>query len=111
VQKAADKGEDARVLTVLSAGLGGPIDVDDLGLKEGVSLKRKADYTGTYNDMMVEVIVRLTIFSNLSRNLQFAIQNFHLHMPIRDLSTRTLLAVYLSTFVIRTTGDESVPNL
>jgi len=55
LQKAADKGKDARVLTVLAAGKGGPIDMNDLGLKSGASLKRNADYSTTYNDLMVEV--------------------------------------------------------
>lgn len=55
LEKAADKGEDARMLSVLAAGIGGAIDMDDLGLKENSSLKRKADYATTYNDLMVEV--------------------------------------------------------
>jgi len=55
LKAAADKGEDARVLTVLAAGKGGEIDMDDLGLKKSASLKRKADCATTYNDLMVEV--------------------------------------------------------
>jgi hypothetical protein len=55
LEKAADKGEDSRVLTVLAAGKGGTIDVDDLGLKEYSSLKRKADVATSYNDLLVEV--------------------------------------------------------
>jgi hypothetical protein len=55
LEKAADKGEEARVLTVLAAGYGGPIDVDDLGLKVNSGLKRKADAATTYNDLFVEV--------------------------------------------------------
>jgi len=56
LEKAAEKGEDARVLFVLSAGHGGTIDMDDLGLKKSYSLKRKADSATTYNDLMVEVL-------------------------------------------------------
>ena len=55
LEKAADKGEDARVLTVLAAGKGGTIDVDDLGLKEYSTLKRNADVATSYNDLVVEV--------------------------------------------------------
>jgi len=55
LQAAVDKGEDGRLLTVLAAGKGGPINMDDLGLKQSSSLKRKADCAATYNDLMVEV--------------------------------------------------------
>jgi len=58
LDKAVDKGEEARVLTVLSAGLGRPIDVDDLGLKVNAGLKRKADAAVTYNDLAVEELAK-----------------------------------------------------
>jgi NAD(P)-dependent dehydrogenase (short-subunit alcohol dehydrogenase family) len=56
IEKASVQGEDARLLTVLAAGRGGSIDVDDLANKEKASLSNKADYATTYNDLMVEVI-------------------------------------------------------
>ena len=55
LEKASAQGEEARVLTVLAAGKGGSIDVDDLSNKEKASLVNKADYATTYNDLMVEV--------------------------------------------------------
>lgn len=101
LQKAADKGEDARMLSVLAAGKGGTIDMDDLGLKENPSLKKKADYATTYNDLMVEVSAYLSLFLFLQRNLQFVIQSFLSHMLIQELSIRTFPTVSLSTFVYR----------
>lgn len=56
LQKAKDAGEDAKMLTVLSAGLeSGPIDLDDLGLKKNFSLPNAARSMSTYNDLMVQV--------------------------------------------------------
>jgi hypothetical protein len=57
VEKAAERGEEGRVLSVLSAGQNGAIDLDDLGLKKSPSIKRKADSATAYNDMMVEVCI------------------------------------------------------
>jgi hypothetical protein len=54
VEKAAEKGEDARVISVLGAGYGTAIDVNNMNLSNA-SLKRKADFTTTYNDLMIEV--------------------------------------------------------
>jgi hypothetical protein len=57
LEAAVDKGEDGRLLTVLAAGKGGAIDMDDLDLKKSASVKRKADCATTYNDLMVEVLL------------------------------------------------------
>ena len=54
LQVAAEKDEDARMMSVLGAGHGGAIDMDDLGLKTSSSIKRKADSATTYNDLMME---------------------------------------------------------
>ncbi|KAL1754906.1 hypothetical protein FB107DRAFT_214659 [Schizophyllum commune] len=54
VRAAAEKGEEAKVMSVFSAGHGGPIDVDDLGLKRTYSLKNAADQGTTYNDLALE---------------------------------------------------------
>ena len=56
LQKAKDAGEDAKMLTVLSAGVeSGPIDHNDLGLKKTFSLPNAARSMSTYNDLMVQV--------------------------------------------------------
>jgi hypothetical protein len=55
LKKAKDDGEDVRVLSVFSAGHGGQIDPDNLGLKKGYSLKAAGDSATTYNDLMIEV--------------------------------------------------------
>ncbi|TEB21237.1 hypothetical protein FA13DRAFT_1742246 [Coprinellus micaceus] len=54
LKAAKAQGEDARVLTVLAAGKGGKIDVNDLGLKTGFSLRAAAEQSVTYNDYLVE---------------------------------------------------------
>ena len=61
LQSAEGKGEDARVMTVFAAGKQGSLDPDDLGLKKGAGLKRNADATTAYNDLMVEVTASLVI--------------------------------------------------
>jgi short chain dehydrogenase len=55
LRKAKDAGEDAKVFSVLAAGRGGPIDLNDLGLKKGYSLLAAARTATTYNDLMIEV--------------------------------------------------------
>ncbi|KAL1702709.1 hypothetical protein EV121DRAFT_293037 [Schizophyllum commune] len=54
VKAAQEKGEEAKVMSVFSAGHGGPIDVDDLGLKRTYSLKNAAEQGTTYNDLALE---------------------------------------------------------
>jgi hypothetical protein len=62
------------VLTVLAAGLGGDIDINDLTRKKGSSLKQKADTATSYNDLMVEVaapffaLLALGICNSLSKD-------------------------------------------
>jgi NAD(P)-dependent dehydrogenase (short-subunit alcohol dehydrogenase family) len=55
LRKAKDAGQDAKVFSVLAAGKGGGIDLDDLGLKKHFSLLNAALATPTYNDLMMEV--------------------------------------------------------
>lgn len=55
LRKAKDAGEDAKVLTLLAAGEGGNIDLENLGLKQGYSLPKVMEAAATYNDLMVEV--------------------------------------------------------
>lgn len=52
--KAKEANEDAKVLSVASAGLGGKVDLEDLELKK-VSLIPFLRSISTYNDLMVEV--------------------------------------------------------
>ena len=54
LRKAKRAGEDAKVLTVLGAGRGAKIDLDDLGLKNYI-LAKAAGAAQTYNDLMIEV--------------------------------------------------------
>ncbi|KAJ7187729.1 NAD(P)-binding protein [Mycena pura] len=53
LEAAQEAGEDAKVMSVLAAGHGGPIDLDDLGLKKTFSLANAAAAAPTYNDIMV----------------------------------------------------------
>jgi len=52
--KAKEAGEDAKVMSVMAAGKGGGIDLDDLGLKKNYSVTAAALAAPTYNDLMVE---------------------------------------------------------
>lgn len=55
LEKAKEAGEDAKVLSVLAAGMGGKIDLDDLGLKKGYSVVNASLSAVTYTDCMIEV--------------------------------------------------------
>ena len=55
LQSAKDANEEGAVVSVMGAGKGGQIDVNDLGLKETFSLKNAALAAPTYNDLMLEV--------------------------------------------------------
>jgi hypothetical protein len=101
LEKAADKGEDARVLTVLAAGKGGTIDIDDLGLKENTSLKRKADVATAYNDLFVEVNNKEFGISKEIRKLPFVILRSDSLMLFRDSSTQIFMRISPFIFVIR----------
>ncbi|KAI5890555.1 NAD(P)-binding protein [Schizophyllum commune H4-8] len=57
--KAAAAGEPAKVLTVLAAGAGGPIELDDLGLKKNYGLIHTSKSQATYTDLMVEKFAEL----------------------------------------------------
>ena len=59
------------MLTVFSAGHGGVIDLDDMDLQKNPSLKKKADFCISYNDLMVEVE---TLFEHLSKLQELAIR-------------------------------------
>ncbi|KAE9394643.1 NAD(P)-binding protein [Gymnopus androsaceus JB14] len=52
--QANEAGEDSKVFSVLAAGMGGKINLEDLGLKKTFSLANAALATPTYNDLMME---------------------------------------------------------
>ncbi|KAJ7649030.1 hypothetical protein DFH06DRAFT_996592 [Mycena polygramma] len=53
LESAHKAGEDAKVMSVLAAGHGGKIDLEDLGLKKSYTLQNAASGATTYNDIMV----------------------------------------------------------
>ncbi|KAF9552444.1 NAD(P)-binding protein [Agrocybe pediades] len=53
LRKAKELGEDAGVMTVLGAGLGPEIDLNDLGLKTTYKAMKAMEQTTAYNDLMV----------------------------------------------------------
>ncbi|KAF7364181.1 hypothetical protein MSAN_01077400 [Mycena sanguinolenta] len=53
VKAAHEAGEDAKAMSVMAAGYGGKIDLDDLGLKKSFSLPNAALAVPTYNDLMI----------------------------------------------------------
>lgn len=64
LQKAKDAGEDAKAMSVLAAGVGGKIDIEDLGLKKNYSVSAAGFQAPEYNDCMIEV--RTCPFSRLA---------------------------------------------
>ena len=67
VQKAKEAGEDAKVMSVLAAGHGGPVNLDDLGMKKSYNVAKAGLTSPTYTDLMFEVrsIVTLNCFNRL----------------------------------------------
>ena len=85
--KASEAGEKGAVMSVMSAGNGGAIDLEDLALKKGYSVQRAALITPTYNDLMLEVSLYflLLVKENLV-NLFFSSPSRNKH-PTSNLST------------------------
>ncbi|KAJ6602293.1 hypothetical protein B0H10DRAFT_2080577 [Mycena sp. CBHHK59/15] len=54
IRNASQSGEDAKVYSVLGAGTGGKIDMNDLGLKKSYTALRAALSAATYTDLMME---------------------------------------------------------
>ncbi|KAI0692007.1 hypothetical protein C8T65DRAFT_699628 [Cerioporus squamosus] len=54
LRKAKDTGEDAKVMSVLGAGHGGAVDLDNLGLKKSYSALKAGLTSPTYTDLMFE---------------------------------------------------------
>ena len=59
LERAKEAGEEAKIMSVLGAGKGGEIDIEDLGLKKGFSVSKAGLTAPTYTDLMLEVIVFL----------------------------------------------------
>jgi len=55
VEKAVEKGERTGVTSVFSAGKGGSVDLDDLGLVKGFTLMKAASQMATYTDAAFDV--------------------------------------------------------
>lgn len=55
VDKAAESGEDVGVMSVFSAGHGGPVDTNDMLLEKGFSLGASLGHAVTYTDCAFEV--------------------------------------------------------
>ena len=58
--RAKEAGEEAKIMSVLSGGRGGEIDMEDLGLKKTFSLSKAASTSSTYNDLMLAVNIFLS---------------------------------------------------
>ncbi|KZT18895.1 hypothetical protein NEOLEDRAFT_1142755 [Neolentinus lepideus HHB14362 ss-1] len=100
LQKAKDMGEPASVTSILGAGYGGPVNIDDLGLKSTYSVANAALVTVAYNDMMMKVncatalrvalkltsCLHVVLFRTKSRN------RIHSHepRPCQDVSPQEL---------------------
>ncbi|KAG8802402.1 hypothetical protein FRC17_006419 [Serendipita sp. 399] len=54
VQKAAENGETVGVMTILAAGYGSQVDLNDLGLVKGYTLGKSTSDIVTYNDAVLE---------------------------------------------------------
>ncbi|KAG8807341.1 hypothetical protein FRC17_004508 [Serendipita sp. 399] len=59
VAKAADAGETVGIVSVLAAGHGTKVDLDDLGLVKGFTLSKAAGQAVTYKDAVMEEFARL----------------------------------------------------
>ncbi|KAJ7918033.1 hypothetical protein B0H13DRAFT_2250137 [Mycena leptocephala] len=60
LREAHEAGEDARVAALHTAGRGGPVDLDDLGLLKGIgsglqSVRKLVPQLASYRDLMAEV--------------------------------------------------------
>ncbi|KAJ3533705.1 hypothetical protein NMY22_g7222 [Coprinellus aureogranulatus] len=54
LQSAKEAGQEAKVFSVLAAGRGAEIDVNDLGMQKSFSVLKAAGSASTYNDLMTE---------------------------------------------------------
>ncbi|KAF8811630.1 NAD(P)-binding protein [Phlegmacium glaucopus] len=59
LERAKEAGEEAKAMSVLAAGKGGEIDMEDLGLKKTFSLSKAGLTAPTYNDLMLKMYASL----------------------------------------------------
>jgi NAD(P)-dependent dehydrogenase (short-subunit alcohol dehydrogenase family) len=85
LRNAKDAGEEAKVFSVLAAGKGGEIDLNDLGLKKTFTLANCASATPTYNDLMNEVRLFLFLVLVLKRNNN----HDHRNSPFNNRTSRS----------------------
>jgi NAD(P)-dependent dehydrogenase (short-subunit alcohol dehydrogenase family) len=78
LRKAKDSGEDAKVFSVLGAGRGADIDLDDLGLKKHFTVLKCAVTTPTYTDLVFEVRALVLRFKTA---MLIFLQQFAIHNP------------------------------
>lgn len=80
LKAAKSGGEDARVITVMAAGKGGPVDLQDLPLKNTFSIAKAATVAPTYNDLMMEVCF-LPRISKVTSILVYHLQELAIRHP------------------------------
>ncbi|OSD06741.1 NAD(P)-binding protein [Trametes coccinea BRFM310] len=54
LRKAKDAGEDAKVMSILAPGHGGPVDLNDLAVKKNYTLPKAGMTSPTYTDLMMQ---------------------------------------------------------
>jgi hypothetical protein len=103
-----DAGEDAKVMSVFSAGRGGAIDLDDLGLKKHYSLSNAATSATTYNDLMLEVsclgiapMLSVSPTHNPRRNSLLSSQTLHLPTYSRGGVRTSLASTFFNHWLLR----------
>ena len=69
-----------KVLTVLGAGHGAKVDIDDLPIRNGYSVSKVAVVTPTYNDLAMEVGIHVVWRSNPA-NLSIVLSEFRKAIP------------------------------
>jgi NAD(P)-dependent dehydrogenase (short-subunit alcohol dehydrogenase family) len=89
LRKAKEAGEDASVLSILGAGMGPEVDLEDLGLKKGYSGWKAMTQTIGYNDLMIAVCYSIS-FHHISLTEKLS--------GICQTGTRDFLYAYLSWY-------------
>jgi NAD(P)-dependent dehydrogenase (short-subunit alcohol dehydrogenase family) len=80
LQNAKNAGEDAKMMSVLGAGKGSKIDMDDLEMKNNYTVATSMVMPNTYSDLMVEVDHIVSPLSHVVLTYQF-LQEFAVREP------------------------------
>ncbi|KAJ6596741.1 hypothetical protein B0H10DRAFT_2167703 [Mycena sp. CBHHK59/15] len=107
LRAAHEAGEDAKVLSVLSAGHGGPIDLEDLGLKKGFSLPAASTVAPTYNDLM-ELAARnpgLSFVHSFPGGVRSGLMSNSPSIALRAAYVAFLPILFPWTMSVRTAGE------